>query len=100
MFSEGNAALSFVCDSSLQIVMAIWHASNLKKLRQRPLLFTEGCHTLTDHSAELFAEGRRALKAIKSLLGPISSPILDLGFFLKSQCHHKIQEDSCKDIQL
>jgi hypothetical protein len=55
------------CDSSLQIVKAVWHASNLKKGTKRPLLSAEGCHFLTDHSAELFTEGRRALKAVKTI---------------------------------
>jgi hypothetical protein len=32
-----------------------------------PLLSAEGYHALSDHSAELFAEGRSALKAIKAL---------------------------------
>jgi hypothetical protein len=39
------------------------------------------CHTLPDHSAELFADGRRALKAVKALLGLISRTKIDLGFF-------------------
>jgi hypothetical protein len=30
------------------------------------LLSAEGCHTLPDHSAELFAEDRRALKAVQA----------------------------------
>jgi hypothetical protein len=91
MFSEGNAVHPVRSDSPLQIVMAVWHtflylnllgwcdiqlqivmavgrASNLKKKSAKwPLLSAEGCHILTDHSAELFAEGRRALKAVKAL---------------------------------
>ncbi len=35
----------------------------LKKYTKRPLLSAEGCQTRPDHSAEKFAEGRRALKA-------------------------------------
>jgi hypothetical protein len=48
--------------------MAVWHASKFEKKSVRwPLLSAEGCHTLPDQSAELFAEGRRTLKAIKAL---------------------------------
>jgi hypothetical protein len=58
-------------------------------------------HRIADTPAELFAEGRRALKAVKALRGLISRPIQDLGFFfIKSQCHHKIQENSGKEIQV
>jgi hypothetical protein len=65
--------------------MAVWQASNLKKKCAKwPLLSAEGCHTLPDHSVELFAEGRRALKAVKALRGLISRPIQDLRFFLKA----------------
>jgi hypothetical protein len=56
--------------------MAVWPASNLKKGRHWPLLSAEGCHTLTHHSAELFAGGRRALKAVKALLRPNFNSIL------------------------
>ncbi len=54
-----------------------------KQYTKRPLLSAEGCHsqTLPDHSAELFVEGRRALKAVKALWGLISRPITDLGIF-------------------
>jgi hypothetical protein len=62
MFSEGNASHLVGCDSPMQIVMAIWGAS--KKCARRPLLSAQGCHTQSDHSPELFAEGRRALKNI------------------------------------
>jgi hypothetical protein len=44
--------------------MVVWGASNLKKV---PLLSTEGSHALPDHSEKLFAEGKRALKAVKAL---------------------------------
>ncbi len=43
---------------------------------------------------------RSAPMAVKAHWGLIYRPILDLGFLLKRQCHHKIQEDSCKEIQL
>ncbi len=47
---------------------------NLKKVRQRPVLSAEVCHTIPDHSAELFAERRRSLQAVKALWGLISRP--------------------------
>jgi hypothetical protein len=46
--------------------MAVLPVSNLKKCAKRPLLSAEGCHTLPDHSAVMFAEGRMALKAVKA----------------------------------
>jgi hypothetical protein len=55
------------CDSPLQIVMVVWGALNLKMCIKWPLLSTEGSHALPDHSAKLFAEGRRALKSVKAL---------------------------------
>jgi hypothetical protein len=58
------------------------------------------CKNVTYMSPLRFADGRRALKAVKALCGLISRPILDLGNFFKSQCHHKIQENSCKEIQI
>jgi hypothetical protein len=36
-------------------------------LNKLPLLSAEDCHTQPDHSAELFAEDRSALKAEKAL---------------------------------
>jgi hypothetical protein len=51
----------------LQIVMSVRHASNFTKGAKWPLLSAEGCHTLPDPSAELFAEGRRALMAVNAL---------------------------------
>jgi hypothetical protein len=51
-----------------------------KKGAKWPLLSAEGCHTLPDHSAELFADGRRSLKAVKALSGMISWPIQEIGF--------------------
>ncbi len=94
ILSEGNAALTVGCDSPLQIVMAVWRpfCLNLNFLgrvwqplltimvRKRPLLSANSCHNRPDHSADLFAEGRSAIKAIKALWGLISRPILDLGF--------------------
>ncbi len=67
MFSEGNAAHPVERDSPLQIVMAVGTLQILKKSTKRPFLSVEGCHILPDHSAELFAEGRRALKAVKTI---------------------------------
>ncbi len=83
MFSRANAAHPVGCDSSLQLVMAVWRALLLnlnflgrvwqpaadnngsvahfkfsKKCTKRPLLFEVGCHTEPDHSAEWFAEAR------------------------------------------
>jgi hypothetical protein len=43
--------------------------------------------------------GERALKAVKTLWGLISRLLLEL-FFLNSQCHHKKQEESFKEIQV
>ncbi len=45
------------CDSPLLTIM----------VRQKAITIAEGCHTRLDHSAEKFAEGRRALKAEKAL---------------------------------
>ncbi len=45
MFAEANAAHPVGCDSPLQIVMAVWHTSNLKKCAKRQLLSAQGCHT-------------------------------------------------------
>jgi hypothetical protein len=50
-------------------------------VRQTAILSSEGCHTISDHPAELFAEGRRALKAVKALSGLLSRPIINIGFF-------------------
>ncbi len=68
-------------DSLLQIVMAVWRTSNkIKKCAKRILPSAEGCHTLQDPSAELFAEGPTGSKDTLSL---ISRSILELGFFFK-----------------
>jgi hypothetical protein len=64
-----------------------------------PLLSTEGSQALPDHSAKLFAEGRRALKAVKTLRGLISRPILDQGFFIKPMLAQDTGRN-CKDIQV
>ncbi len=80
---RGQCCSSSRCESPLQIVMAFVVLYIWKKCAKQPLLSAEGCHTLLDHPEELFAEGRRALKAVKALWGLISRPILDLGFFLK-----------------
>ncbi len=53
----------------------------VKRCAKRPLPSSEGCQTHPDHSVEYFAEGRRAIKAVKALRGLLSRPILNLGFF-------------------
>jgi hypothetical protein len=58
-------------DSPLQIVMlmAVWHTSNLKKVCQTAIRICRGLSHPTKSPAELFADGRRALTAVKALSG-------------------------------
>ncbi len=68
MFSEGNAAHPVGCDSPLQIEMSVWHATNLKKSAQNRHYYLQLAVTPYQISQEfLFAEGRRALKAVQTL---------------------------------
>jgi hypothetical protein len=76
MFSEGNAH-PVGCISPLQIVMAVWPASNLK-------------------SALLLCRGHEGAEGSKGILRLVFQTQKTYDF-LKSQCHHKIQEDSCKE---
>ncbi len=62
------------------------------------ILSAEGCHTLPDHSAELFAED--GPKGSKGTLRHDFQANTRATIFFISQCHHKIQEDSCKEIQV
>jgi hypothetical protein len=48
-------------------IMAVWRASNFKKVRRTTIISAEECNTQPDYSAEYFVEGRRALKAVKAL---------------------------------
>ncbi len=61
-------------DSPLQIVMDVWRASNFKKVRQKAIAI---CRGGLSHPTRLLSriEGR-ALKAVQSLWGLISRPIL------------------------
>ncbi len=79
LFLEGNDAHPVGCDIPLQIVMAIQRSSNLKKSAPNGHYHLQrAVTTLPDHWAELLAEGRRALNAVRALWGLISRPILDL----------------------
>jgi hypothetical protein len=54
--------------SPLLIIIAVWHISNTKTKCAKGLsLSAADCHNRPDHSAELFVEGRKTLKAIKEL---------------------------------
>jgi hypothetical protein len=91
-------------NSPLQIVMAVWctfwgpAAENngclaCFKFHQKSaiIIFGQMPHPKKSFS-RIVCKGRRALKAVQTLLGLISRPILDLCFFFKSQWHHKKQE--------
>jgi hypothetical protein len=61
--------------------MAVWRAPKFNKVRQTAITIyrTAGFHTLKDHSAEWFAEGRRAQKAVyykSTLTYPFLKPML------------------------
>jgi hypothetical protein len=66
-FSESNAVY-LVWRENPQIVIAVW-GTKFEKVHQTAIttittVSAEGCHTLPDHSAEFFVEGRRALNAL------------------------------------
>ncbi len=89
------------CGSPQLTIMAVWRPSNKKSLQAFfiwSLQWPVAPDQITHQNS--LQNGRRALKAVKTLSGPISMPILDLGFFLKSQCHHKVREGGCKEIQV
>jgi hypothetical protein len=85
LLSEGNAAHPVRCDSPLQIVMAVW----------RPFLFE-----FKLSGSGMTALGQEPPKDKKALLRPDFQANTRPRIFLKSQCHHKIQEDSCEEIQV
>jgi hypothetical protein len=70
MFSEGNNAQCPSSPVSQPPADSNGHLACLsfdKTCTIRPLLSAEGCHTLPDPSAEVFAEGKRAVKAVQAL---------------------------------
>jgi hypothetical protein len=84
MFSEGYAAQFSAhpvrCDSPLQVVMVVWRifflnlnfgvSQVLKKVLQTAIIICSGlshCLTRPDHSADKFAEGRSALRAVMTI---------------------------------
>jgi hypothetical protein len=54
------------CDSPLQIEMAIWHVSNLEKKVSQMAITLQRAVT-SEQITQQFAEGKRALKAVKAL---------------------------------
>jgi hypothetical protein len=91
MFSECNAAHPVGCDSPLLTIMAFWQASNLKKSAPNSYFYLQRAVTPDQITQQNSFQKAGGPKAVKTRGGLISRPILDLGF-VKSQCHHKIQE--------
>ncbi len=78
------------CDSPQLIIM----------VPQKAITICRGLSHPTRLLSRIVCRGQERPKAEKALSCLISKPILDLGFFLKSQCHHKIKEGSCEEIQV
>jgi hypothetical protein len=57
VFSEESAAHPVWCDSSLQIGMAFWRTSNLKKLCKTAITICRGPSHLPEHSANWLRAG-------------------------------------------
>ncbi len=65
-------------------------------------LWKKCCHTRPDHSAEyIVCRGQEGTKGNQGTLRPdFQSNTRPKIFFIESQCHHKIQKDSWKKIQV
>ncbi len=65
-------------------------------------LWKKCCHTRPDHSAEyIVCRGQEGTKGSQGTLRPdFQSDTRPKIFFIESQCHHKIQKDSWKKIQV
>ncbi len=94
MLSEGNAAHPFGCDSPLLTIV----------VRQKAItiIICRGLSHPTRSFSRIVCRGQERPKDRGGTLRPDfqANTALDLGFFLKSQCHHKIQEDSCEEIEV
>ncbi len=101
MLSEGNAAHPVGCDSPLHIVMAVWRPfclnSNFLGLVWQPLL---PIMVRLKAFSRIVCRGQERPNGRMGTLRPDFQANTRPRIFLKSQCHHKIQEDSCEEIQV
>jgi hypothetical protein len=91
------------CDNPMQIVTAVWCASNLKKMRQTAITICRGLSHPTRSLSRIVCRGQEGPKDSKDTLRPDFQVNTRPRIFFKANVttkKTKIQEDSCKEIQV
>jgi hypothetical protein len=79
--------------------MAVWHALNLKRA-QIDITICRGLSHLTRSLSKIVCRGQEGPNGSKGTLRPDFRVNSRPRIFFKGQCHHKVQEGGCKEIQV